>query len=79
LRSSLCCLLAFLWEILRFLNLSLLIFPLWYWRVICVRECRFAPCLVMECMLVCRQCGETAELEGREPIVNTPLHLTRHA
>jgi hypothetical protein len=23
-------------------------------------------------------CGETAEIEGREPIVNTPPHLSRH-
>jgi len=23
-------------------------------------------------------CGETAELEGREPIVNTPPYLSRH-
>jgi len=26
----------------------------------------------------CRRCGETAELEGREPIINTPPHLPRH-
>jgi len=26
----------------------------------------------------CSRCGETAELEGREPIVNTPPHLSRH-
>jgi len=24
-------------------------------------------------------CGETTELEGREPIVNTPPHLSRHS
>ena len=24
------------------------------------------------------RCGETAELEGRGPIVNTPPHLSRH-
>jgi len=24
------------------------------------------------------RCGETAELEGREPTVNTPPHLSRH-
>ena len=23
-------------------------------------------------------CGETTELDGREPIINTPPHLSRH-
>jgi hypothetical protein len=24
------------------------------------------------------RCGETTELEGREPFINTPPHLSRH-
>jgi len=26
----------------------------------------------------CQRCGGMAELDGREPIVNTPPHLSRH-
>jgi len=28
--------------------------------------------------VVSGRCGETAELEGREPIINTPPHLLGH-
>jgi hypothetical protein len=35
-----------------------------------LRELRVAP--------LGGHCGETMELEGREPIINTLLHLSRH-